>query len=57
MKKDSKQVCVILYSDTRELLEEAMNLSGNLQTPTLRTAVKLGLEQIVAMHKRNQIQA
>lgn len=56
MGRNYKQLSVAVYPDTEELLEEVMKASGTLKSSVLRTAIKLGLQQMLAMHKVQQQQ-
>lgn len=54
MARKQTLVSVGIYQDTENMLNQAVEKSGSLKASVLRTAIKLGLEQILAMHERNE---
>lgn len=54
MKTKSTHISLGIYPQTQEMLDYLLMETGELRSHILRTAVRLGLEQMVATHKRSK---
>lgn len=52
MSRKQTQISVGIYPEQEKMLDYLLKESGDLRSHLLRTAIRLGLEQMVVMHDR-----